>query len=100
MKENDLVTLDDGKRYLLANEVDLEENGKYFLAVEANSEGLNFKNSMFFKAGEDEEGEYLDDVINPDEIRALIGVVMGKEIIEARPELADELEKKLESIGS
>ena len=100
MKENDLVTLDDDKKYVLLNEIEVDAERKYFLAAEVKDEGIDFKSSLFFKAGIDEEGEYLDDVVDPEEIKELLLLITTKEVVENNPEYASEIEKIIEQMGS
>ena len=98
MKENDRVTIEDGKEYLLLSEIKIDENQKYFLAIEVIDNKLDIKKSVFFRAGTDEEGDYLEDVVDAEEIKALALYISTKEFLEVRPEYAAEFEKILENI--
>lgn len=98
MKENDIVTIEDGKEYLLLSEIEIDENQKYFLATEVINKELDLKKSVFFRVGTDEEGDYLEDVVDPEEIRGLATILSTKELLEVSPEYAAEFKKILENI--
>ena len=61
MKEQDVITLDDGKQYLLLDELEFEKN-KYFFSVEIDKKGVTQeeKGGMFLKAIEENGEEYVE----------------------------------------
>lgn len=66
MKEQDVITLDDGKEYLLLDELKYE-NKKYFFSVEIDEKGVTQedKGGIFLKATKENNEEYIEVVESP-----------------------------------
>lgn len=66
MKEQDVITLDDGKEYLLLDELKYE-NKKYFFSVEIDEKGVTQedKGGIFLKATKENNEEYVEVVESP-----------------------------------
>ena len=66
MKEQDVITLDDGKEYLLLDELQYE-NKKYFFAVEIDEKGVTQedKGGIFLKATKENGEEYVETIDSP-----------------------------------
>lgn len=99
MKESDIVTLSDGERYILLNEIDYEGK-KYFTAVEVLEDNtFNSENTVFFEHVVEDGEDYLEDVVDEEIINVLLMYNLHEVADAEDPEHFAKLEKFLEENG-
>jgi hypothetical protein len=90
MKVQDVITLEEGLEYLLLTEIEYEDKN-YFLAVAVEDENIYIEDHFFCTTGHDEEGDFIDEVMDKDLIQKLYVLLATSEAIEEFPEIADKL---------
>ena len=95
MNLEDVITLDNGKHYLLLEEMEYEYE-KYFLAVEVKEDEILYSNFKFFLE-EKENGEFfVEEIDDIDVIRNLTLIASTSQLIDKYPELEDKILEELE----
>lgn len=96
MKEQDIITLDNNKEYLLIDELAREEK-QYFFAVEViNGNVCKTDSYIFLEAGEDEMGEYIEEVTDEKLFKELLLAELTREVTDEYPEIRQEIESMIE----
>ena len=90
MKEKDVITLAEDLDYLLVSEIN-HDNEKYFLAMGIDQDNIYAEDHCFFKVGEDENGEFVEEVEDEKLINKLYLICATEESLLEFPELADKL---------
>lgn len=98
MKVEDVITLDNDAKYLLLEEIEYKEN-KYFFAIGVyDNQEFDYSDYLFFLAGEDEEGEYVEKVENNVVYRDLLTILVADQATEDDETLRETLLQDLEKI--
>ena len=92
MKERDVITLEEGLDYLIVKEFEFE-NQTYFLAMGIDEENIYTEDHCFLTVGEDEKGEYVEEVEDKELLNKLYIIMSTEEALDEFPELADILLK-------
>ncbi|MBQ8193399.1 MAG: hypothetical protein IJZ46_04960 [Bacilli bacterium] len=97
MKEQDVITLDDGKEYLLLDELQYE-NKKYFFAVEIDEKGVTQedKGGIFLKATKENGEEYVETIDSPTLLEKLYTIESVSMAMQFNPEYQESIAKIIE----
>lgn len=97
MKEQDVITLDDGKQYLLLDEL-IYENKKYFFSVEVDQKGVTQedKGGIFLKATKENGDEYVEIVESTLLLEKLYTIESVSMAMQYNPDYRGKIEKLIE----
>lgn len=100
MMETNYLQLDNGEEYVLVDELTYEDkNYFYTLGFDSKKDEINYEKFMFFWHGEDEEGEFVEEVNNDND---LFKKLLALELLSAfsdNPEVREAIEKQLDSLN-
>lgn len=97
MKEQDVITLDDGKQYLLLDEL-IYENKRYFFSVEVDKKGITQeeKGGIFLKATKENGEEYVEIVESTILLEKLFTIESVSMAMQFNPDYRKEIDKLIE----
>lgn len=101
MNLDDVITLEDEKRYYIIDIVE-HENVKYYLAVSLfPNDEVNIKEFNFLTFEKDNDEEYISIVDDAETLTTLYALEAGSQILESDPDgerVLEEIAKKLEDM--
>lgn len=99
MNVEDVITLDNQKNYLLIEKIEYKKDN-YFLGVEVNEEEIFYNHYKFFKEVYEDKELYVDEINDKELLKNLTLLMATSSLVDAYPELGEQLLEELKNEGS